>query len=181
MTRADGLSLAWPAERTGVSQKTRDNIKTWELDRMISLPFPRAAGCLVVWPRPFACSLTPVQQTATKLGIRANYAYSNHWADICEGMKIVLSEGFKKKSNLFFPSYKHHCLLHSSTSHSSPPVSQAAPIPSMPSLPLYLSLSLSLRHGQGRISRQSLAVQTQLYDRKDSQPWERNFPSEHTH
>lgn len=27
-----------------------------------------------------------------------------------------------------------------------------------------------LRHGQGRISRQSLAVQTQLYDRKNPQP-----------
>lgn len=49
--------------------------------------------------------------------------------------------------------------------------------------PLHPSLhpSLPLRHGQDRISRQSQAVQTQLYDRKNSQPWERNFPSELTH
>lgn len=49
--------------------------------------------------------------------------------------------------------------------------------------PLHPSLhpSLPLRHGQDRISRQSQAVQTQLYNRKNSQPWERNFPSELTH
>lgn len=65
------------------------------------------------------------------------------------------------------------------TLHTSHPPSPLSVPPS--SLPPSLPPSLSLRHGQDRISRQSQAVQTQLYDRKNSQPWERNFPSELTH
>lgn len=56
------------------------------------------------------------------------------------------------------------------------PVSMPPPSPR-----LSLPHQRSLRHGPGRISRQSRAVQTQLYDRKSPQPWERNFPSELTH
>lgn len=70
------------------------------------------------------------------------------------------------------------------------PLTLNSPLPPSPheSVPLFLppppavppshdlSLFLSLRHGQGRISRQSQAVQTQLYDRKNPPALREEFP-----
>lgn len=93
-----------------------------------------------------------------------------------------LNEGLKRNQPFHPPN--------STAPLSIPPLSQPDPSLSIPLSPLIsaplclppsIYLPLSLRHGQGRISRQSQAVQTQLYDRKNSQPWERNFPSELTH
>lgn len=189
------MAWAWHDRREqGVSQKkTRQHQnKRISPDDKLSLP----SGCRLSGRLALSLRLEPRPLTGVKLGIRVNYANSNHCADICDGMPNSIKWRFqkKKKNQTCFPSSKllplplpllHFSFLPLSfsawpiTLSPSPPI--GAPLSPLPSLHLSLALYLSLRHGQGRISRQSQAVQTQLYDRKNSQPWERNFPSELTH
>lgn len=162
----DGENGDFPTTKT----QNQNKIKKRELTLVMNLPLPGAAGCLVAWPRLSACRLTlPKRQQS--LGLEETMPVETTGQMAC---KSLTCEGLKQKNAAVFSSLKNSSCwrFHCFTSHSFTLVSQT---------PHHPSLSLSLRHGQGRISRQRQSVQTLLYDRKDSQAWERNFPSELTH
>lgn len=101
MTCAGGLSLAWP-QRTGTSQKTRQHQNMGiSLDDELSFPSVcRLSGRLALSLRPqLHSSLKEV-----KLGIRANYANSNQWTGICDGLSNYIKLSFEKVSLVFHPS-----------------------------------------------------------------------------